>query len=58
MFGTVVTAVIYSVLCTKMLEKHNSYTVVSYQNGLGAIFFLPLFYIVEFPTFNIKGVMM
>lgn len=52
MFGAVLSAVAYSLLCTKLLRSTNPYTLVTYQNALGAVYFLPLFVQLELPDLH------
>lgn len=43
LFIAVFAAVGYSVIVKKLTNRYNSYTIVTYQHLLGAIYFLPLF---------------
>ncbi|MFA5712962.1 MAG: DMT family transporter [Bacteroidales bacterium] len=47
-------AVGYSLLVKKLAHKYNSYTIVTYQHLLAALYFLPLFLIFDFPHFSIS----
>lgn len=51
LFGAVLAAVIYSVFVRKLAHKYTSLTIISYQNLLGAVYFLPLFLIFDFRGF-------
>ena len=46
----VVTAVIYSVILVKMVNKYRPYTLTLYTNFFGLLFFLPLFFCGHFST--------
>lgn len=46
----VVTAVIYSVILVKMVNKYRPYTLTLYTNLFGLVFFLPLFFCGHFST--------
>lgn len=46
----VVTAVIYSVILVKMVNKYRPYTLTLYTNLFGLLFFLPLFFCGHFST--------
>jgi len=48
----VFSAVGYSVIVKKLADRYNSYTIVTYQHLLAAIYFLPLFLIFEGKTFS------
>lgn len=52
MFVAVVAALGYSVMIRKMTEKYNVFSVITYQNTFGIVFFLPLFFIFEFNHFK------
>lgn len=45
-------AVGYSVVVKRLTDKYNSYTIVTFQHILGALFFLPFFLILDYPTFT------
>ncbi len=51
MFGAVLCAVIYSVVIKKLVSRYSGLTIVTVQNCVGAIYFLPLFLIFEFKNF-------
>ncbi len=51
LFGAVISAVIYGILLKKLTGFYSSLTIITYQNLLGAIYFLPLFLIFEFNHF-------
>ncbi|MBR5664276.1 MAG: DMT family transporter [Bacteroidales bacterium] len=46
----VVTAVIYSVILVKMVNKYRPYTLTLYTNLFGLVYFLPLFFCGHFST--------
>ncbi|GAB1472563.1 DMT family transporter [Bacteroidota bacterium] len=52
LFIAVFAAVGYSVVVKKLAETYNSYTIVTYQHLLGAIYFLPFFLINDYSTFS------
>ena len=47
----VVSAVIYSVFLKKLTVKYSSLTIITYQNALGVLYFLPLFLIFDYQHF-------
>jgi drug/metabolite transporter (DMT)-like permease len=47
----VVSAVIYSVFLKKLTQKYSSLTIITYQNALGVLYFLPLFLIFDYHHF-------
>jgi drug/metabolite transporter (DMT)-like permease len=51
LLGAVASAVIYSVFLKRLTKKYSSLTIITYQNALGVIFFLPLFFIFDFRHF-------
>jgi len=52
MFLAVASALGYGVMIKKMATKYSVFTVITYQNTFGIIFFLPLFFIFEFNHFK------
>lgn len=55
LFIAVFAAVGYSVVVKKLAHKYNSYTIVTFQHILGALYFLPLFLYFDYPTFSINS---
>lgn len=47
----VVSAVIYSVFLKKLTRKYSSLSIITYQNAIGIVYFLPLFLIIDFQHF-------
>jgi len=47
----VFTAVFYSVLLKKLASKYDPFVIIAFQNLFGAIYFLPLFFILDFQKF-------
>ena len=47
----VVSAVVYSVFLKKLTQKYSSLTIITYQNALGVLYFLPLFLIFDYHHF-------
>ncbi len=56
LFVAVFSAVGYSVVVKKLAARYNSYTIVTYQHILGAIYFLPLFLINDYGSFSISSI--
>lgn len=52
LFGAVFSAVIYSVIIKNLSTRYSSTFIISYQNLLGAIYFLPVFLIFDFQHFH------
>jgi drug/metabolite transporter (DMT)-like permease len=53
LFLAVLAALGYSVIISRLSERYNSITLISFQNLIGIVYFFPLFYIFEsqfFPT--------
>jgi drug/metabolite transporter (DMT)-like permease len=51
LFVAVFSAVAYSVIIRKISHEYNPVTIITYQNLVGAIYFLPLFLIFDFQNF-------
>ena len=51
MFVAVASAVAYSVVLKKLASKYNPTTLITYQNSLGLLYFLPLFLIFDWQHF-------
>lgn len=47
----VISALIYALIIKKLTDKYNSFSIVAYQNLFGIIFFLPLFFVLDFKEF-------
>jgi drug/metabolite transporter (DMT)-like permease len=51
LLGAVASAVIYSVFLKKLTKKYSSLTIITYQNALGVMYFLPLFLFFDYQHF-------
>jgi len=51
LFGAVVSAVIYSVIIRKIPDEYSPVTIITVQNLIGAIYFLPIFLIFDYKHF-------
>jgi drug/metabolite transporter (DMT)-like permease len=51
LFVAVFSAVAYSVIIRKISNEYNPVTIITYQNLIGAVYFLPLFLIFDFQHF-------
>lgn len=51
LFGAVLAAVIYGVLLQKLTTNYSPLTIITYQNTIGALYFLPFFLFFEFDHF-------
>lgn len=51
LFFAVLAALAYGVIIVKLTSKYNSFTIISWQNLFGAIYFLPLFFIFDWTNF-------
>lgn len=49
--GAVIMAVIYTVLLKRLANKYSALTIITYQNMIGVIYFLPLFLFFDFKYF-------
>jgi drug/metabolite transporter (DMT)-like permease len=47
----VVTAVFYSVLLKKLASRYDAFLIIAWQNLIGAVYFLPLFFIFDYQHF-------
>jgi len=47
----VLTAIFYAVLLKKLAAKYNPFFIIAFQNLIGAVYFLPLFFIFDFRKF-------
>jgi len=52
MFVAVVAALCYAVVIKKMTTKYSVFSIITYQNSFGIIYFIPLFFIFEFDHFK------
>lgn len=55
-FMAVFSAVGYSLLVKRLTERFNPFTIVAWQNGIGALLFLPLFLVFEFPALDFGAI--
>lgn len=46
----------YAVALKKLSQKYNALTIVAMQNMIGCFYFLPLFFIVDFPEFEFASI--
>lgn len=53
----IATAIAYSIIIVKLTGKYNPYTILTYQNIFGSIFFLPLFFAMDFGTVMEMGIL-
>ena len=51
MAGAVVCAIAYSLIVKKLSERYSTITLITVQNSVGAIYFLPLFLFYEYKSF-------
>lgn len=51
LFGAVVSAVIYSVIIRKIPDEYSPVTIITVQNVIGAMYFLPVFLIFDYKHF-------
>ncbi len=56
MFLAVFAALAYSLMLRKLTSTYNVFTIITYQNTLALIYFLPLFFLFEFNHFVSVGV--
>ncbi len=56
LFVAVFSAVGYSMVVKKLANRYNSYTIVTYQHILGAIYFLPLFLYNDYQDFSLESI--
>ena len=52
LFIAVLSTIGYSIIIVKLINKYNSFTIISWQNIIGALLFVPLFFIVDFEHFK------
>lgn len=57
LFVAVFSAVGYAVVVKRLAGKYNSYTIVSYQNIIGTLYFLPCFLLCDSETFSIDTIL-
>ncbi len=55
LFLAVFAAVGYSLVVKKLANKYNSYTIVTYQHSIGALYFIPLFLIFDYKDFTFQS---
>ena len=51
LLGAVASAITYSVFLKKLTHKYSALTIITYQNTIGVLYFLPLFFIFDFKHF-------
>lgn len=51
LFLAVFSAVVYSIIIKKLANKYSALTIISTQSLIGALYFLPLFLVLDFSTF-------
>ncbi len=51
LFLAVASALVYAVLLVKLTRKYSSVNIITYQNLIGSIYFLPLFFYFDFDSF-------
>lgn len=51
LFGAVMAAMGYAVIIVKLTGKYNSFTIISWQNLFGTLFFIPLFFTIDWNHF-------
>lgn len=56
LFLAVLSAVMYTVIISKMSGRYNVYTIISYQNAIGILWFIPAFFILDFKHFINAGI--
>ncbi|MBN2348556.1 MAG: DMT family transporter [Bacteroidales bacterium] len=56
MFLAVFGAIGYTVMVKRLSEKYNPFTIVTYQNSLGVIYFLPVFILTDFSGINLFSI--
>lgn len=54
MFLAVLAAVANSLIIYKLGDKYSSFTIITYQNLVGALLFLPMFFILEFGSLSLE----
>ena len=52
LFCAVLSALGYAVVIVRLTHKYNSFTIISWQNIIGTLMFLPLFFIFDFNEFR------
>jgi drug/metabolite transporter (DMT)-like permease len=51
LLAAVASAVIYSVFLKRLTEKYSPLSIITYQNAIGVMYFLPLFLLLDFKSF-------
>ena len=54
--GAVLAALGYSVIIVKLAGKYSSFTIISWQNLFGLVYFLPFFLIIDWPAFSFASI--
>lgn len=52
----VISAIAYTLIIKYIANDYSPLTIITYQNLLGIPFFIPLFFIIDFPTFSIASI--
>ncbi|NSW44451.1 MAG: DMT family transporter [Bacteroidales bacterium] len=52
----VISAIAYTLIIRHIAHDYSALSIITYQNLLGIPFFVPLFFFIDFPTFNIDNI--
>jgi len=52
----VISAIAYTLIIRHIANDYSALSIITYQNLLGIPFFIPLFFLFDFPTFNIESI--
>lgn len=52
----VISAIAYTLIIRYIANDYSPLTIITYQNLLGIPFFIPLFFIIDFPTFSVASI--
>lgn len=55
-FIAVFSVVGYALVINKIADQYNPLSIITYQNTLGLLFFTPLFFYIEFPSFSFANI--
>lgn len=50
-FIAVLSAIAYSIVLRKLVDRYNTMTIIAFQNGIGILYFLPVWLVVDFNDF-------
>lgn len=54
----VISAIAYSIVVVRISDKTNVFSIITYQNMIGILWFIPMFFILDYNDFMSKGILL